>query len=210
MPSSHQALVRLIERQRLTSPRVAEAFRSIDRAGFIPDGYAGNAYIDAPIGLPQGQTTSQPSLIATMIDSVAPGPGDSVLEVGTGYGFQTALLAFLARRVVSIERSPLLADAARRNLERNGISGVDVIVGDGHAGWSPAAPYDCIIVSAVASEVPDALAEQLAEGGRMVIPVKGETSDEVRLFRKEGALKEAGLITPARFVPLIKDEDRNG
>lgn len=206
MPSSHEDLVGLIERQGLRDPRIVDAFRVTDRAGFIPSGYAGNPYTDAPIALPEGQTTSQPSLIATMIDAVAPDPDDSVLEVGTGYGFQTALLARLARRVTSIERWASLADAARGNLERNGIAGVDVIVGDGHDGWEPDAPFDCIVVSAAAIGVPSALEEQLDEGGRLVIPVKSASSDEVRLFRKEGSVREVRLVTPARFVPLVKDE----
>ncbi|MGI8773826.1 MAG: protein-L-isoaspartate(D-aspartate) O-methyltransferase [Actinomycetota bacterium] len=211
MPSSHAGLVRLIGRQRLQDPRIVEAFRALDRAGFVPSGYAGNPYADAPVGLPEGQTTSQPSLIANMIDSVSPGPEDSVLEVGTGYGFQTALLAHLSKRVVSIERWPALAEAARANLEKNGIVGADVIVGDGHTGWEPGAPYDCMIVSAAATELPPALGEQLAEGGRLVIPIKSQTSDEVRLFRKQdGALREVRLVTPARFVPLVRDEDTRG
>jgi protein-L-isoaspartate(D-aspartate) O-methyltransferase len=207
MPSSHDGLVRLIERLRLSDPRIVEAFRALDRAGFVPEDFKGNPYRDAPVGLPEGQTTSQPSLIATMIDAVSPGPGDAVLEVGTGFGFQTALLARLAGRVVSIERWAVLAAAARANLERNGIAGVDVLVGDGHLGWPPGAPYDCMIVSAAALEVPRALEEQLAEGGRLVIPVKSDTSDDVRLFRKEGSLQEVRLVTPARFVPLVRDED---
>lgn len=211
MPSSHAGLVRLIGRQKLQDRRIVEAFRAVDRAGFVPSGYAGNPYADSPVGLPEGQTTSQPSLIATMIDSVSPGAEDSVLEVGTGYGFQTALLAHLSERVISIERWPALAAAARDNLERSGITGVEVIVGDGHAGWEPGAPYDCMIVSAAATELPPALGEQLAEGGRLVIPIKSPTSDDVRLFRKhEGALDEVRLVTPARFVPLVRDEDARG
>lgn len=203
MPRTRQGLIRLLRRDRI-DPRVVAAFELVDRSDFVPADRAGDAYGDRPVGLPHGQTTSQPSLIARMVEAANPQKGDRVLEVGTGYGFQTALLAHLAQRVVSIERFEALAEAARANLERAGITNVRVIVGDGWKGVPEEAPFDAIVVSAAATEVPSALAEQLADRGRLVIPLKAATSDEVLLFEKvAGELKKVALLTPARFVPLV-------
>ncbi len=195
----------MIDRQGLRDARIARAFREVDRAGFVPPTERANAYRDRPVPLPEGQTTSQPSLIARMIDAAAPGAGEKVLEVGTGYGFQTALLARLAREVVSVERWPVLAEAARANLERNSIDSARVYVGDGWEGWSADAPYDAVVVSAAAAAVPEALVEQLREGGRLVIPVRSLRSDDVLLYvKKEGKPELVQVITPARFVPLVR------
>lgn len=203
MPRSRQALVRLLRREGIDA-RVVEAFEQVDRSDFVPPHAVAEAYGDRPVGLPEGQTTSQPSLIARMIEAARPQPSHRVLEVGTGYGFQTALLARLVQRVVSIERFGALADAARMNLAQAGIENVHVIVGDGWEGVPEEAPFDSIVVSAAASEVPIALEEQLAEGGRLVIPVKAAMNDEVLLFEKQNeGLKRIALLTPARFVPLV-------
>lgn len=203
MPRSKQGLVRLLRRERIDE-RVIAAFEAVDRSGFVPADKAGDAYGDRPVALPEGQTTSQPSLIARMIEAAGPRPDHRVLEVGTGYGFQTALLARLVERVVSIERFDALAQAARTNLENAGIRNAVVIVGDGWEGVPAEAPFDSIVVSAAATKVPPALADQLADGGRLVIPVKAAMSDEVLLFRKSGLeLEKVALLTPARFVPLV-------
>jgi protein-L-isoaspartate(D-aspartate) O-methyltransferase len=131
-------------------------------------------------------------------------PEDRVLEVGTGYGFQTALLSRLAGEVVSIERHADLSAAARANLERAGISGVTIVIGDGSLGHADGAPYDAIVVSAGAERVPPALVRQLAEGGRLVIPISGRYGEDVYLFAKRGgALERERLVSPARFVPLV-------
>ncbi len=189
--------------------RVLEALRSIDRADFVPPDQRHHAYLDGPVVLPRGQTTSQPSLIARMVEAAEPGDDDTVLEVGTGYGFQTALLARLAAHVVSIERFPELAEAAEANLRRAGIGNVTLVVGDGWEGHAERAPYDAIVVSAAAPEVPEALAAQLAEGGRLVIPITRRGSDDVILFRKRrGEVTEERLLTPARFVPLVRGAAR--
>ena len=208
MPRTQEGLARLIDRERLRDTRIVDAFRRVDRAEFVPERLRSEAYRDRPVGLPEQQTTSQPSLIARMIDAAAPATTDKVLEIGTGYGFQTALLASLARHVTSIERHASLAAAARRNLEAAGFRKVDVIVGDGWAGHAAGAPYDAIVVSAAADEVPASLAAQLADGGRMVIPVREGGGDNVYLFEKRGAdLARRALITPARFVPLVRSRD---
>jgi protein-L-isoaspartate(D-aspartate) O-methyltransferase len=208
MPRSQEGLARLIEREGLRNSEVVDAFRAVDRADFVPEGHRFSAYRDRPVGLPEEQTTSQPSLIARMLDATRPGPHDIALEVGTGYGFQTALLARLVQRVVSIERHPSLASKARVNLERAGITNVDIVVGDGWAGYPDAAPYDVIVVSAAAAAVPDALVEQLRDGGRMVIPIREARGDNVYLFvKRDGRLHLKRLVTPARFVPLVRSRD---
>lgn len=210
MQLGHETLVAQIERLGLP-PRVLEAFRAVDRANYVPPGLETEAYLDRPVPLPEGQTTSQPTLIAQMVAAAAVEPDDLVLEVGTGYGYQTAVLAHLAGRVVSIERWPRLAEAARRNLERNSVEGVSVYVGDGYKGRSEDAPYDAVVVSAAASRVPEEIVDQMANGARLVIPIRTEASDDVRLFRKNGGrLEEVGLVSPARFVPLIEGDEVTG
>lgn len=203
MPSSHDGLVRLVARES-SDDRVVEAFRLTDRAGFVPERLRKEAYADRPIPLPERQTTSQPSLIARMVEAARVGPDDKVLEVGTGFGFQTALLARLAGEVVSIERSEVLARGATENLARAGIVNASVIVGDGWEGCAERGPYDAIVVSAAAGEVPAPFAEQMNEGGRLVIPIARGGSDDVLLFvKRHGELQEVALLTPARFVPLV-------
>ena len=187
----------MIEREGIGG-RVVDAFRKIDRALFVPEGSELEAYVDRPVSIPERQTTSQPSLIARMIDAAAIGPDGRVLEIGTGYGFQTALIAVLAKAVVSIERSPRLAERARSNLDRAGLENVEVHAADGWKGWPEGAPYSAIVVSAAAD---------LDEKGRLVVPLKRRGSDDVILFeRRKGKPVELGLLTPARFVPLVRGE----
>lgn len=206
MPMTQEGLARLVQREGV-SAEVVEAFRTVDRAAFVPRGSRREAYRDRPVGLPAEQTTSQPSLIARMIDALELRPDARVLEVGTGFGFQTALLARLAGEVVSIERHEELARRARRNLAAAGIESTRVIVGDGWKGVAELAPYDGIVVSAAASEVPPALRAQLGDKGRMVIPVEDPRGAEVILFAKRGdSLVTVRVITPARFVPLVPDD----
>lgn len=185
---------------------MVEAFRQVDRAGFVPEG-TNEAYADRPIEILERQTTSQPSLIANMIDAADLLPGDRVLEVGTGFGYQTALLAKLTADVVSIDRHASITAAARSNLERAGIEGVELVVGDGWRGVPDKAPFEAIVVSASADGLPEALADQLVEGGRLVIPLKVKGGDEVWLcVRHEARIVKAKMLTPARFVPLVQGE----
>lgn len=205
MGRDNQALVRLVRRDLGEGP-IARAFAAVDRGGFVPPG-APDVYRDRPVPIPEHQTTSQPTLIARMIDALGLRPDDRVLEVGTGLGYQTALLARLCREVVSLERWESLARLARANLAAAGTQNAVVFVGDGWKGCPERAPFDGIVVSAAATEVPPPFADQLVDGGRLVIPVKRRGSDEVTLFRKRGdALAEVRLVTPARFVPLVKED----
>jgi len=201
---SREALVELIEAAGVRDRRVLEAFRRVDRAGFVPAGWAERANEDRPIPIPHRQVTTQPSLIARMVAGLRLAGGERVLEVGTGLGFQTAILAMLAREVFSIERFSELAAQARRNLDAVGVSGVTVVVGDGTRGLSEHAPFDAVLVSAAAPEVPEPLVEQLAEGGRLVHPVGPGGYETVIAYRKGGGrLVEEAQLTPASFVPLV-------
>ena len=204
MRGARESLLKIVARE-IDDERVVEAFGRVAREDFVPRGFENEAYEDRPVPLPRRQTTSQPSLIARMVEAAVAGPSERILEVGTGYGFQTALLAQLATEVVSIERHPDLAEAARINLREAGIANADVVVGDGWEGWPDKAPYDAIVVSAAADELPRALMGQLTEGGRLVVPLKRGRSDDVVVMVMEGgrAVQER-LITPARFVPLVR------
>lgn len=195
-------------RREIGEGRIADAFAGIDRGDFVPEAARHEAYRDRPVPIPEGQTTSQPSLIARMIEAADPGPDDLVLEIGTGFGYQTALLSRLCREVVSIDRWEGLVEAARRNLAAAGIENAEVMVGDGWRGCPERAPFDAIVVSAAATDVPAPLSGQLVEGGRLVIPVKRGGTDAVTLYRKkEDSLDTIRLVTPARFVPLVKEEE---
>ncbi|MEV4474867.1 protein-L-isoaspartate(D-aspartate) O-methyltransferase [Nonomuraea salmonea] len=197
-------LVTAAERAGIHDLRLLAAIAATPRELFVPPRSAGQACLDVPIPLAHGQPTSQPSLVAQMIDALRLTGAETVLEIGTGYGYQTALLARLARHVHSIERLPDLAAHARANLAAAGITGAEVLAGDGSAGLPEHAPYDAVIVSAAAPHVPAALAEQLAEGGRLVMPVTGQIADIVTLFTKQrGHLASLRELTPASFVPLI-------
>ena len=184
--------------------RVLEAVRAVERELFVPPELAGDAGSDSPIRIGHGQTTSQPSLIAAMLAATRPEAGDVALEVGTGYGYQTALLARLVSFVWSIERLPDLAAVARANLATSGTANVEVVTGDGTLGLPEHAPFDVIVVSAAFPEVPEPLADQLAAGGRLVQPVGPSGAEEVNLYTKRrGRLQLEGLVTYASFVPLI-------
>ncbi len=154
----------------VTDPRVLEAIRRTPRAAFVPAAYVTRAYDDAPIPIPHHQVTTQPSLSARIIAALGLTGAEEVFEVGTGYGYQTALLARLAARVISIDIWPDLAEQARRNLAGQGIGNVTVLTGDGTEGAPDFAPFDAIVVSAAFPHVPPPLAAQLKMGGRLVQP----------------------------------------
>jgi protein-L-isoaspartate(D-aspartate) O-methyltransferase len=197
-------LVQRVAAAGVRDERVLEAFRKVPRELFVPPDLAGRAYVDEPLPIPHRQVTTQPSLVAKMIEALALHGGERVLEIGTGHGFQTALLAELAGFVWSVERWPDLAEAGRENLARFGTDNAEVVVGDGSTGLPEHAPYDAIVVSAAAPAVPDPLAAQLGEGGRIVHPVGRGGNERVVLFEmRDGGLRPARTITGAYFVPLV-------
>ena len=187
----------------VADPLVLDAMRHTPRAAFVPAAYAGRAYQDRPVPIPRNQTTTQPSLCATMIAALRLDGTQQVLEVGTGYGYQTALLARLAARVVSIEIWPDLAERAQRNLATLGIGNVVVVVGDGTEGAPEHAPFDAVVVCAAFPRVPRPLAAQLRTGGRLVQPVGPGGAENVVLYEKDaGSLRRVGDLTGASFVRL--------
>lgn len=191
----------------ITDARLIEAFRTTPRAEFVPPHARDIAYEDRPIPIAHGQVTTQPSLSAMMIEALGLTPSDRVLEVGTGLGFQTALLAHMAHEVVTIEMWDDLADEALSNLRRQGITNVESHVGDGSLGMPESAPFDAVFVSAAFTDVPPPLAEQLVEDGRLVQPIGTGGNEMVALYRRtrEG-LQRVRSVTPARFVRLIGRE----
>jgi protein-L-isoaspartate(D-aspartate) O-methyltransferase len=186
--------------------RVLAAMARVPRHEFAPERHLPEAYEDHPLPIGEGQTISQPYIVALMLDALALKPSDRVLEVGTGSGYVTALLAELAAQVFSIERHAVLAESARDLLARMGYPNVRVIVGDGSQGFAQAAPYDATIVSAAASEVPSALLAQLAEGGRMIIPVGPADSQQLQLIRMLNGQPQITLRELCRFVPLVSED----
>jgi protein-L-isoaspartate(D-aspartate) O-methyltransferase len=187
----------------IADERVLEAMRRVPRHEFASERYRDQAYEDHPLPIGEGQTISQPYIVAIMLEALRLTPSDRVLEVGTGSGYVTALLAEIAVEVISIERHAALADAARELLARLGYRNVRVIAGDGSRGFPEAAPYDAITVAAAAAQVPKALVEQLAEGGRMIIPVGYDDAQQLQLIEKRGGQIGTSLRELCRFVPLI-------
>jgi protein-L-isoaspartate(D-aspartate) O-methyltransferase len=197
-------LVEAVAAEGVHDERVLAALRHVPRACFAPPGSEDRAYVDVPLRIPHDQVTTQPSLIAKMLSALRLRGGEQVLEVGTGYGFQTALLAHLASFVWSIERWPDIAEIARVNLARQQIRNVEIVVGDGTVGLLENAPFDAIVVSAAFPSVVRPLADQLADRGRLVQPIGPGGSEEVSLFVKEGSrgLVLVESVTTAHFVRL--------
>ena len=201
---SPEDLIRVLRAQGIRDRRVLAAFGAVPRAAFVPPAAAGQAYVDGPIRIPHGQVTTQPSLIAKMVAALGLSGTERVLEVGTGLGFQTAILARLAGEVISVERFPALAEQARANLAAARASRVTVVIGDGTLGIPDHAPYQAIVVSAASPSVPGPLVEQLAPGGRLVHPVGPGGREQVTAFHKEGdQLVADARLTAAYFVPLV-------
>jgi protein-L-isoaspartate(D-aspartate) O-methyltransferase len=196
-------LVREISAAGVRDARLLAAFRETPRAGFVPPELVEQAYLDRPLPIPHDQVTTQPSLSAKMIEALDLTGPERVLEVGTGYGFQTALLARLCGFVWSVERWSDVAETARNNLASYGVRDAEVVAGDGTEGLPEHAPYDAILVSAAFPSVPAPLAEQLAAGGRLVQPIGPGGQEEVVLFEKgEEGLERRRTVTGAHFVRL--------
>jgi len=193
-----------IEARGIAEPAVLSAMRTVPREAFVPAAQAEQAYEDRPLPIGHDQTISQPYVVAAMSEALEVGAGDAVLEVGAGCGYQAAVLAEIASEVVTIEVVPALAEAARERLARLRYDHVSVHVGDGADGWPERAPYAGILVACGAPDVPPALLEQLAPGGKLVIPVgpPGGVMDLVVASWEDGRLRRRTLM-PVRFVPLV-------
>lgn len=184
--------------------RILSAFEKVPREKFIEKRFLDAAYEDRALPIGEGQTISQPSLVAEMLQALELTGDEKVLEVGTGSGYQAALLGNLAKKIYTIERIEKLAGEAKKHIKSSGVKNVKVIIGDGSEGLARYAPYDAITVSAAFREVPQPLVMQLAENGRLVMPVGEHASQEVILYRKKaGSLEEIRRISPVRFVPLV-------
>ncbi len=204
------AMVRQIRAYGVTNEAVLAAMARVRRHRFIPEAYRGPGdYGDHPSPIGFGQTISQPYIVAYMTERLRVRPGMKVLEVGTGSGYQAAVLATMGAEVYTIEIIPELAEHARKVLAAEGFSQVRVRTGDGYEGWPEAAPFDGIIVTCAPPEIPRKLVEQLAEGGRMVLPVgpSGGTQDLITL-RKEGGELVKEDVLPVRFVPMVPGSSR--
>ena len=187
----------------IADERVLDAMSRVPRHEFTAGRYRDQAYEDYPLPIGEGQTISQPYIVALMLEALSLTRADRVLEIGTGSGYVTALLAELAAQVVSLERHTVLADEARELLACLGYMNVKVMAGDGSQGYPECAPYNAIIVSAATPEVPSALLEQLAEGGRMIIPVGQEDSQQLQLIHMRNGRSHTTLRELCRFVPLL-------
>ncbi len=192
----------LVERG-IADPRVLEAMGAVPRHEFVPRDVMPLAYSDQPLPIGEGQTISQPYMVAIMTEALELTGSERVLEVGAGSGYQAAVLSRLAREVFTIEQNELLARAAAERLKRQGCDNVRVEVGDGTLGWPEHAPYEGIVVTAAAPRIPPPLLEQLAEGGRLVIPVGDERQQELWQVRKQKANISTRVVNYCRFVPLI-------
>jgi protein-L-isoaspartate(D-aspartate) O-methyltransferase len=192
----------------ITDERVLDAMLRVPRHEFAPERYRDQAYEDHPLPIGEGQTISQPYIVAVMLEALALSPADRVLEIGTGSGYLSAVLAELTAQVVSIERHAGLAHGARQLLSAMGYHNVRVVTGDGSRGFREAAPYDAVIASAAAAEVPHELVEQLAEGGRMIIPVGREDAQQLQLIEKRNGAPHTTLRELCRFVPMISGSGR--
>ena len=184
--------------------RVLAAMRTVARHRFVPDRQAGNAYDDRPLPIGHGQTISQPYIVAYMTELLRLQPGARVLEVGTGCGYQAAILAEIASEVYTIEIIKALADGARTVVAELGYRNIHVRHGDGYGGWPDRAPFDGIVVAAAPDHVPPALVAQLAVGGRLVVPV-GDDDQEIRVITKLSEGHREERLIPVRFVPLTRD-----
>jgi protein-L-isoaspartate(D-aspartate) O-methyltransferase len=198
-----QMVERQLRSRDIRDERVLQAMNTVPRHLFVPPALQSHSYEDGPLPIGEEQTISQPYIVAFMSESLLLTGTETVLEVGTGSGYQAAVLSHLAKKVYSIEIIPQLAESARERLHKLGYANVTVIVGDGNFGWPSAAPYEAIIVTAVAPRVPQALVDQLAEGGRLVLPVGvGDEQHLLRLRKVEGNVVQEDLGR-VQFVPLV-------
>jgi len=199
----HVMVEEQLRRRGVLSPQVLKAMDRVPRHEFVGEQQQALAYADQPLQIGENQTISQPYMVAAMTEALELTAGENVLEVGTGSGYQTAVLALLSRWVISIERHEVLAEGARERLNRLGFANITVMHGDGTLGWPEAGPYNAVLVTAGAPHVPAPLVEQLAEGGRLVIPVGGADQQDLLRLRKTAGRVSTETLNLCRFVPLV-------
>ena len=203
MGGARRRLVELLREKGIHDMAVLRAFDLTPRHQFVPTGVRHRAYEDAPLQIGSGQTISQPSIHARYLEILAFKGTERVLEIGTGSGYQTVLLAHLVAQVFTIERIAALFTASREAINKAGVSNVSMLLGDGTVGWREYAPYDAILVSAGGPTIPQALVDQLADGGRMLVPVGSREEQTLTLVTKRGGTIALKDIAPVRFVPLL-------
>jgi protein-L-isoaspartate(D-aspartate) O-methyltransferase len=204
---ARQAMLSQLVKRGIRTPRVLVAMDRVPRERFLPEELWDLAYADRAVPIGSEQTISQPYIVALMTEALQLSGTEHVLEIGTGSGYQTAILAELAARVTSIERHAELSERAAAALEQGGYSNVELIVGDGTLGWPERAPYDRILVAAAAQRVPPALGEQLVEGGILVIPLGESNSQVLESLHKVGGRLHGQTLSGCRFVPLVGAEE---
>jgi protein-L-isoaspartate(D-aspartate) O-methyltransferase len=192
-----------IRKRGVSSPRVLDAMAAVPRHEFVPEKFRSYAYIDKPLPIGEGQTISQPFMVAAMAEALELTGSERVLEIGAGSGYQAAVLSLLSREVITVENRTPLALAAQERLATLGYANVHVHNGDGSAGFPDAAPYDAILVTAGAPEIPRVLANQLQEEGRLVIPVGDQDNQNLVQARKENGELKTRVLFGCRFVPLL-------
>jgi protein-L-isoaspartate(D-aspartate) O-methyltransferase len=202
-PQRAEMIEKQLRRRGITDGAVLAAMLTVPRHEFVPEELRSRAYEDAPLPIGGGQTISQPYIVAAMTSALRLQPGGRVLEIGTGCGFQAAVLSHLAKEVFTIELRPELASAASEKLARHGYHNVHVHCGDGTLGLPEFAPFDGILVAAAAPEVPEPLLAQLAEAGRLIIPVGDTDNQELRLVEKHAGVFSTKMLEGCRFVPLV-------
>ncbi|MBJ7325880.1 MAG: protein-L-isoaspartate(D-aspartate) O-methyltransferase [Chthoniobacterales bacterium] len=197
-----------IEARGISDPATLAAMRVVPRHEFVPAGLREDACGDYPLPIGNGQTISQPYIVAFMTEAIRPRPGEKILEIGAGSGYQAAVLAQTGAEVYSVEIVEPLAEMARQNLERLGFANAHVKQEDGHRGWPEHAPFDAIIVTCAPDKIPPDLVAQLREGGRMIIPIGGGMEQELILLRKHGDKIEKQPVLPVRFVPMTGEAEK--
>ncbi len=208
-PQRKQMVAEQLRSRGISDRRVLAAMSKVPREQFVPEKSRSESYADRPLPIGNGQTISQPYMVALMTEQLRLQPQDRVLEIGTGSGYQTAVLAELAANVYSVEIVEPLAKQAKATLRRLGYRNVQVKVGDGYQGWAEYAPYDAIVVTCAPDHVPQPLTQQLKEGGRMTIPVGPRLAQELYLLMKRNGRMQQAAIVDVRFVPMTRPRNRN-
>jgi protein-L-isoaspartate(D-aspartate) O-methyltransferase len=202
----NQMVKRQIMDRGINDPKVISAMKDVARHEYVPQNYREMAYDDRPLPIGHGQTISQPYIVALMTELLELEEGDKVLEIGTGSGYQAAVLSHITSEVFTIEIVEGLAEDAKKVLQKQGYTNIHVKIGDGFKGWPEHAPFDAIIVTCSPSDIPAPLKNQLKEGGRMVIPVGGKFIQELVLVKKENGELKKQEISSVRFVPMLNED----